>query len=61
MSKVVIRLDALRTHFEAFWLVLIQRGEKPDDDRDWIVALCPRKIDAKMVQQALQQFRGEKT
>lgn len=54
-AKVVIRRDALRSFTEAFYMVIIQRGAKRDDDKDQVIALCPRKCDAERVKYALER------
>lgn len=42
--KFVVRQDALRTIFEAFFLVLRQEGKDRNDDKDAIVAPLPEQI-----------------
>jgi len=55
-SKVVVRQDALRSFVEAFWMVIVQKGDKRDDDKDQVIALCPRKVDALRVKYALEEY-----
>jgi hypothetical protein len=55
---IVIRQDALRSFVEAFWMVIVQRGPQRDDDKDQVIALCPRRCDAVKVQRALLRKSG---
>ncbi|HKN69992.1 MAG TPA: hypothetical protein VJX30_03110 [Terriglobales bacterium] len=54
--QIVVRRDALRAMCEAFYMVIIQCGPERDDNRDQIIALCPRKCDARKVQYALEEY-----
>lgn len=55
-KKIVVRRDALRSFVEAFYMVIIQRGSRRDDDKDQVIALCPRECDAIKVKHALEEY-----